>query len=135
MPASEPIRARSGDPEVELSIVIPAFNEVTTVVGVVLGHRAAGLRLASTLEILVCDDGSSDGTLSSLVAASEAVTEMRLIRHDANLGIARTLKELYARTPAAGGSISPPLTATDPRGAQGRRRGPGRTRSLLRRHA
>lgn len=34
--------------------------------------------------------------LSSLVAASEAVTELRLIRHDANLGIARTMKELYA---------------------------------------
>ncbi|TMF59588.1 MAG: glycosyltransferase [Chloroflexi bacterium] len=46
----------------ELSIVIPAYNEETTVAGVVDGHREVGRHLAGTIEILVCDDGSTDGT-------------------------------------------------------------------------
>jgi glycosyltransferase involved in cell wall biosynthesis len=80
----------------ELSVVIPAFNEAATIGGVVAGHRAVALELASTFEILVCDDGSVDATWSSLEAASRSAPELRLFRHPANLGIPPTMKRLYA---------------------------------------
>ena len=45
--------------------MIPAYNEETTVAGVVYGHREVGRRLAGTIGILVCDEGSADGTAAA----------------------------------------------------------------------
>lgn len=81
---------------VELSVVIPAYNEAATVGGVVSGHRSMAASLASSFEVVVCDDGSTDDTWSALAAAGETIPELRLIRHDANLGITRAMKRLYA---------------------------------------
>lgn len=80
----------------KLSVVIPAFNEASTVAGVVSGHRDVARGLAATFEIVACDDGSADGTWSELAASAAAVPELRLIRHEANRGIPLTMKELYA---------------------------------------
>lgn len=81
---------------VELSVVIPAYNEVATVDGVVSGHRAMAAALATSFEIVVCDDGSTDGTWTSLSTAREILPELRLLRHETNLGIPTTMKRLYA---------------------------------------
>jgi dolichol-phosphate mannosyltransferase len=53
----------------QLSVVIPAHNEEATVAGVVVGHRDVARSLASSFEIIVCDDGSTDGTWAGLEAA------------------------------------------------------------------
>src|SRR5207249_1170818 len=59
--------ARPSDCEaMQLSIVVPAHNEETTVAGVVAGHRDVARALASSFEIIVCDDGSTDGTWGAL---------------------------------------------------------------------
>lgn len=79
----------------ELSIVIPAYNEETTVAGVVRGHHTAGRRLAGILEVLVCDDGSTDGTHRELEALRDAVPELRILTNDRNCGIATTMRRLY----------------------------------------
>lgn len=80
----------------ELSVVIPAYNEERTVAGVVLGHQLVCRQLVARSEILVCDDGSSDGTSRELERVASTVPELRLLRNDKNVGIARTMRRLYA---------------------------------------
>jgi hypothetical protein len=49
-------------PVVKLSVVVPAYNEETTVGGVIRAHVDMGRRIAGEVEVIVCDDGSTDGT-------------------------------------------------------------------------
>jgi glycosyltransferase involved in cell wall biosynthesis len=80
----------------QLSVVIPAHNEEATVTGVVAGHRDVARSLASTFEIVVCDDGSTDGTWAALEAARATCSELRLMRNPSRSGIPFTMKRLYA---------------------------------------
>ena len=80
----------------QLSIVIPAHNEEATVAGVVAGHRDVARSLASSFEIVVCDDGSTDGTLAALESSRGACPELRLVRNSVRAGIPFTMKRLYA---------------------------------------
>jgi len=81
---------------IELSIVIPAHNEEVTVAGVVRGHRETARALASSFELIVCDDGSTDGTWAELQRSCNEVAELRLLRNPSRLGIPPTMKRLYA---------------------------------------
>jgi len=80
----------------QLSIVIPAHNEESTVAGVIAGHRDVARSLVSTFEIIVCDDGSTDGTWAALESSREACSELRLMRNPSRAGIPITMKSLYA---------------------------------------
>jgi len=81
---------------IQLSIVIPAHNEEVTVAGVVRGHREVARVLASSFELIVCDDGSTDGTWAELQRSCAEVAELRLLRNPSRLGIPPTMKRLYA---------------------------------------
>jgi glycosyltransferase involved in cell wall biosynthesis len=76
--------------------VIPAHNEEVTVAGVVRGHRDAARALASSFELIVCDDGSTDGTWDALMRSCTEVAELRLLRNASRQGIPPTMKRLYA---------------------------------------
>jgi dolichol-phosphate mannosyltransferase len=79
----------------ELSIVIPAYNEEETAGGVVRAHLDLARRIASSFEVLVCDDGSTDGTPRVLAEAAGAAPEVRVLRNERNEGIPATMKRLY----------------------------------------
>ncbi len=84
-PADRPSDTASGP----VSVVIPAYNEAEGV-GPVLREldetlQAAGIRA----EILLVDDGSTDGTAE---AARKASPRVRVLRHDTNLGYGAALK-------------------------------------------
>jgi glycosyltransferase involved in cell wall biosynthesis len=81
---------------IQLSIVIPAHNEEVTVAGVVRGHRDAARSLASSFELIACDDGSTDGTWAELQRSCAEVAELRLLRNPVRQGIPPTMKRLYA---------------------------------------
>jgi glycosyltransferase involved in cell wall biosynthesis len=66
----------------KLSIVVPVYNEVDTVETVV--QSIIELQLPCDYEILVIDDGSTDGSAQILESLRE--TKVKSFRHETNLG-------------------------------------------------
>jgi glycosyltransferase involved in cell wall biosynthesis len=81
---------------VKLSVVVPAYNEETTVGGVLRAHVDMGRRLAGEVEVIVCDDGSTDGTPGAIASAAAELPEIRILRNAPNAGIPATMKRLYS---------------------------------------
>lgn len=79
-----------------LSVVVPAYDEESTVAGVLRAHVDLGRRLAGEVEVIACDDGSSDGTAMEIERVAADLSEVRVVRHERNLGIPATMKRLYA---------------------------------------
>ena len=82
----------------KLSVVVPAFNEETTVGGVIRAHVDMGRRIAGEVEVIVCDDGSTDGTPQAIASAAADLPEVRILRNQPNAGIPATMKRLYAES-------------------------------------
>jgi glycosyltransferase involved in cell wall biosynthesis len=79
-----PLPARQED--LLLSVVIPVYNERFLVRELLRRVRAVRIPQLRGLEILVVDDGSSDGTREILAEIDGETPEMRLILHDRNRG-------------------------------------------------
>ena len=73
-----------------ITIVVPAFDEEDGIEGVV--SRLSGLVLRVPVEILVVDDGSTDGTVGVLDRIGPRFPKLRVIRHDRNRGYGAALK-------------------------------------------
>src|SRR5581483_1413785 len=80
-----------------ITIAIPAFNEQATVVDVVNDARRVLAEITADYEVLVVDDGSTDGTgalVDELRAQDPA--HVRVIHHAQNQGFAGAIKSCYA---------------------------------------
>ena len=69
-----------------LSVVVPCFNEEGNIARVVTQAAEVGRRLASELEIIVVDDGSTDDTEGVLRMLREIVPELTIVSHPQNRG-------------------------------------------------
>jgi glycosyltransferase involved in cell wall biosynthesis len=76
----------------KISVVIPCYNERETVEEIVAAVRAAPVE---NLEIIVVDDGSTDGTSDLLRKKVEPVVD-RVIYHDVNRGKGAALRSGFA---------------------------------------
>jgi glycosyltransferase involved in cell wall biosynthesis len=69
-------------PQPLVSLVVPSYNEARTIARVVHGALATELRL----EIVVVDDGSTDGTADLLESLRREVPVLTVLRHERNRG-------------------------------------------------
>ena len=76
-----------------ISFIVPAFNEEGNILNTVEAIRAAAAeaRLADC-EIVVIDDGSSDGTWREIEAAAATHSEVRPLKNPGNLGLGASIR-------------------------------------------
>lgn len=92
MASPTPLLAATPPSLASLSIVLPCFNEAENVRGTVRNAAAAAEMTRDGYEILVVDDGSTDGTAD--IAAGLAATDphVRVIVHERNRGYGDALR-------------------------------------------
>ncbi|MDP6385034.1 MAG: glycosyltransferase family 2 protein [Planctomycetota bacterium] len=73
-----------------MTLLVPAFNEENGIEGVV--RRLAALDLGAQTEVLVVEDGSSDGTAAKLEQLQKEIPSLRVLKHGANRGYGASLK-------------------------------------------
>ncbi len=78
--------------QASLSLVIPAFNEADGIARAVAEAVAALARFTPTYEVLVVDDGSTDGTAAAVEELARQHKCVRLLRHDRNRGYGAALR-------------------------------------------
>jgi glycosyltransferase involved in cell wall biosynthesis len=93
---TDPAFAIDRRPVPSVSVCFPAYNEENTV-GVVVEEAAALLASSGVeYELLVCNDGSTDGTGAVIDALAARLPHMRAVHHAANAGIRDTFEHLYS---------------------------------------
>ena len=75
-----------------LSVVVPCFNEEGNIAAVVESAAEVGRSVALRLEIVVVDDGSTDGTPGVLADLARIVPELSVVRHAINRGYGAALR-------------------------------------------
>lgn len=70
----------------KISVVIPVYNEETAIVGNIQRVVAALEGLSRDWELVLVNDGSTDGTLARMKSATEANPHIRLVSYDRNRG-------------------------------------------------
>ena len=75
-----------------LSVVVPCFNEEANVAQVVRQAALGGRTVASELEIIVVDDGSTDETATVLSELRQVIAELRVVRHPRNRGYGAAIR-------------------------------------------
>lgn len=86
-----------------ISVVVPAFNEAASLAELVAEIRAALAPLGRDWELLLIDDGSTDGTLAEMRRLAADEPRLRVLRHLRNAGQSAALA--YGFRAARGGVV------------------------------
>jgi glycosyltransferase involved in cell wall biosynthesis len=90
MTLTQPVEQRNGKRH-SVSFILPAWNEEENIVQALESTAAAARRHCSDFEIVVVDDGSTDGTVHLVEALQLTYPTLRLIRHETNRGYGEAL--------------------------------------------
>ena len=82
----------------KISVIIPVYNEKSTISEIIARVRAVDF----AKEIIVVDDGSTDGTLEQLAAIGSQFENVNVLFHQKNRGKSAALRTGFA---AASGEI------------------------------
>ena len=102
-PDIPPATARRRRPPLEISVVIPAFNEESTLEQVVIEAIEAAARVTRRYEVLVVDDGSTDRTGEIADRLSSRHEAVRVVHHASNRGFSGAMLSCLAN--AAGDHV------------------------------
>jgi glycosyltransferase involved in cell wall biosynthesis len=80
----------------ELTVVVMAFDEAGNLEAVVHELRASLSRLGTPAEILIVDDGSTDGTPGIADALGAAHQDVRVVHHGVNRGLGGVYRTGFA---------------------------------------
>lgn len=90
MPYPEAHTHRPDHPTVDVSFIIPVYNEVENVDALIREVAQTGYRLNRSFEIVIVDDGSRDGTVAALKHLVTEFPQLRVV----------CLKRNFGQTPA-----------------------------------
>jgi glycosyltransferase involved in cell wall biosynthesis len=76
----------------DLSLVLPCFNEADCIRRTLEDCWSWGQDRGTRLEILVVDDGSTDGSVGQVESAARDFPGIRLLRHERNAGYGQSLR-------------------------------------------
>lgn len=79
-----------------ISAFFPCYNDKGTIASLVLEVKKALERLADDYEIIVIDDGSTDGSRELLLQLQHDVAQLKLVMHEANRGYGGALRSGFA---------------------------------------
>jgi glycosyltransferase involved in cell wall biosynthesis len=82
----------------DFAVVVPAFNEAAVAADLVKELRAAFERYGLDGEVLLVDDGSTDGTAGVALEAAAGWTALRVLHHRKNLGKTEAMLTAAAAT-------------------------------------
>jgi glycosyltransferase involved in cell wall biosynthesis len=88
----------SDDTRPEITVGIPAYNERECLESVVRNAREVMTRLRETYEVLVIDDGSTDGTAALADELSARWPEVRVVHHPKNLSFSGAIRSLHTNS-------------------------------------
>lgn len=75
-----------------LSIFFPCYNDKGTIATMVLGARAVAEKLTDDFEVIVIDDGSTDGSRELLFSLQKELPDLKLVFHEKNQGYGAALQ-------------------------------------------
>src|SRR5260370_35032416 len=76
---------------IDISIVVPVFNEAENLVDLCQGVRKVLIQLGATWEMIFIDDGGTDGSQEILDNLAEEDQRIRIIHFKKNLGQPRAI--------------------------------------------
>lgn len=79
-----------------ISVFFPAYNDEATIAGLVGDALAVLPRLAEDFEVIVVNDGSTDGTAAVLEELARADPRVRVVTHESNRGYGAALRTGFA---------------------------------------
>lgn len=79
-----------------ISVFFPAYNDEASIAGLVGDALAVLPGLAEEFEVIVVDDGSTDGTAAVLDGLALADPRVRVVRHEVNRGYGAALRTGFA---------------------------------------
>ena len=91
-----------------ISVFFPAYNDEASIAGLVGEALALLPSLTDDFEVIVVDDGSTDGTARVLEGLARADPRLRVVRHEVNRGYGAALRTGFASASAT----SPPMLAS-----------------------
>jgi glycosyltransferase involved in cell wall biosynthesis len=95
----------------KLSVVVPVFNEERTIAQALDAVRRVDLTAVDpshTMEIIVVDDGSTDGTRTILATYAD-LPEVHVVLHDQNRGKAQRCEQGSSSSPGISSSFRTPI--------------------------